>query len=101
MKQIGFVVIGGANQDVAVKWGFDYNENFFAFTKKLDTGSVYEYNIGEYNIAEYSDGIVLEKFKIQAGGTGAVIQIGLEAEINGNPISIQRIDVYIKQGKTI
>ncbi len=35
MKQIGFVVIGGSNQDVAVKWGFDYNENFFAFTKKL------------------------------------------------------------------
>lgn len=101
MKQIGFVVIGGSNQDVAVKWGFDYNENFFAFTKKLDTGSVYEYNIGEYNIAEYSDGIVLEKFKIQAGGTGAVMQVGLEAEINGNPISIQRIDVYIKQGKTV
>jgi hypothetical protein len=101
MKQIGFVAIGGSNQDVAVKWGFDYNENFFAFTKKLDTGSTYEYNIGEYNIAEYSDGIVLDKFKIQAGGTGAVIQIGLEAEINGNPISIQRIDVYIKQGKII
>jgi hypothetical protein len=29
------------------------------------------------------------------------MQIGLEAEINGNPISIQRIDVYIKQGKTV
>jgi len=99
MKQIGFVVIGGSNQNVAVKWGFDYNENYFAFTKRLDTAVVYEYNIGEYNIAEFSDGIVLDKFKIQAGGTGSVMQIGLEAEINGNPISIQRIDVYIKQGK--
>ena len=99
MKQIGFVVIGGSNQNVAVKWGFDYNENYFAFTKKLDTSVVYEYNIGEYNIAEFSDGIVLDKFKIQAGGTGSVMQIGLEAEINGNPISIQRIDIYIKQGK--
>ena len=99
MKQIGFVVIGGSNQNVAVKWGFDYNENYFAFAKKLDTSVVYEYNIGEYNIAEFSDGIVLDKFKIQAGGTGSVMQIGLEAEINGNPISIQRIDIYIKQGK--
>ncbi len=62
MKQIGFVVIGGSNQDVAVKWGFDYTENFFAFTKKLDTAIAYEYNIGEYNIAEFSDGIVLDKF---------------------------------------
>jgi hypothetical protein len=56
-------------------------------------------DLGEYNIAEFSDGIVLDKFKIQAGGTGSVMQIGLEAEINGNPISIQRIDIYIKQGK--
>lgn len=100
MKQIGFVVIGGSNDEVAVKWGFDYNENFFAFTKTLDTATTYEYNIGEYNIAEFSDGIVLDKFKIQAGGTGAVMQIGLEAEIDGNPLSLQRIDVYIKQGKT-
>jgi len=101
MKQIGFVVIGGANQNIAVKWGFDYNENYFAVTKKLDNSVVYEYNIGEYNIAEFSNGIVLDKFKIQAGGTGSVMQIGLEAEINGNPISIQRIDIYIKQGKQI
>jgi hypothetical protein len=101
MKQVGFVVIGGANQNLAVKWGFDYNENYFAVTKKLDNSVVYEYNIGEYNIAEFSNGIVLDKFKIQAGGRGAVLQVGLEAEINGNPISIQRIDIYIKQGKQI
>lgn len=101
MKQIGFVVIGGSNQNISVKWGFDYSENYFAFTKKLDTGTVSEYNIGEYNIAEYSAGIVLDKFKAQAGGTGTVLQIGLEADINGNPLSIQRIDVYIKQGKQV
>ena len=99
MKQIGFVVIGGINQDVSIKWGFDYTENYFSSTKTLDTGSIYEYNIGEYNIAEFSNGIVLDKFKIQAGGKGSVMQIGLEAEINGNPMSIQRIDIYIKQGK--
>ena len=101
MKQIGFVVIGGSNQNISVKWGFDYSENYFAYTKVLDTGVSYEYNIGEYNVAEYSDGIVLDKFKAQAGGTGTVLQIGLEADINGNPLSIQRIDVYIKQGKQV
>ena len=101
MKQIGFVVIGGAGQDVAVKWGFDYNENYFSYTKLLDSGTAYEYNVGEYNIAEFSNGIVLEKFKAQAGGRGSVLQIGLEADIDGNPLSIQRIDVYIKQGKQV
>jgi hypothetical protein len=29
------------------------------------------------------------------------MQLGLEADINGNPVSIQKIDVAIKQGKTL
>jgi len=101
MKQIGFVVIGGQGQEVAVKWGFDYSENYISFTKTLDSATVYEYNIGEYNIAEYSGGIILDKFKSQASGKGTVLQIGLEADIDGDPLSIQRIDVYIKQGKNV
>jgi len=35
------------------------------------------------------------------GGTGAVMQLGLEAELNGDPLSIQKIDVYVAQGKTV
>ena len=71
---------------------------------------MYEYNnstvdtipgSSEYNIAEYSSGIVLDRFNINAGGQGTVMQLGLEADINGNPVSIQKIDVAIKQGKTL
>jgi hypothetical protein len=101
LKQIGMVLIGGSAQEIAIKWGFDYNENYSAVTKKLATGIAYEFNIGEYNIAEYSDGIVLDKFKAHVGGKGPIMQVGLEADINGNPLSIQRIDIYIKQGKTV
>jgi hypothetical protein len=101
LKQIGMVLIGGSSQEIAIKWGFDYNENYSAVTKQLASGTAYEYNIGEYNIAEYSDGIVLDKFKSHVGGKGPIMQVGLEADINGNPLSIQRIDIYIKQGKTV
>jgi len=101
LKKIGFVLIGGTNQSLAVKWGFDYSEGYQATTYTLDTAVVYEYNIGEYNIAEYSSGIVLDRFSINAGGQGTVMQIGLEADINGNPLSIQKIDVGIKTGKTL
>jgi len=101
LKQIGMVVIGGSGQEIAIKWGFDYNENYFAVTKELAGNTAYEYNVGEYNIAEYSDGIVLDKFKAHVGGKGPIMQIGLEADINGNPLSLQRIDIYIKQGKTV
>jgi len=101
MKQLGFVVIGGSDLELSVKWGFNYTENFFAETNKLDTGFTSEYNIDEYNIAEYSGGIVLDQFKIQAGGKGSVLQVGLEAEIDGSPLSIQRIDCYLKTGKQV
>jgi len=101
MKQLGFVIIGGSELDFSLKWGFDYTENFFSETKTLDTGSTSEYNIDEYDIAEYSGGVVLSKFKIQAGGRGSTIQVGLEAEIEGTPVSIQRIDVYLKRGKLV
>ena len=101
LKKIGWVLIGGTNQSVAVKWGFDYTEGYQATTYNLDTAIVYEYNIGQYNIAEYSSGIVLDRFSVNAGGQGTVMQLGLEADINGNPLSIQKIDVGIKQGKTL
>jgi hypothetical protein len=101
MKQLGFVVIGGSELSLSLKWGFDYTENFFSETKELDKGETSEYTIGEYDIAEYSGGIVLSKFKIQAGGKGSVMQVGLEAEVDGSPVSIQRIDVYLKQGKQV
>ena len=101
LKKIGWVLIGGTNQSVAVKWGFDYTESYNATTYTLDTAVVYEYNIGEYNIAEYSSGIVLDRFSINAGGAGTIMQLGLEADINGNPMSIQKIDVAVKAGKTL
>lgn len=101
LKKIGWVLIGGTNQSVAIKWGFDYSEGYQATTYNLDTAIVYEYNIGEYNIAEYSSGIVLDRFSVNAGGQGTVMQLGLEADINGNPLSIQKIDIGIKKGKTL
>jgi hypothetical protein len=101
LKKVGFVLVGGTQQSVAVKWGFDYTEGYQATTYILENATVYEYNIAEYNIAEYTSGIVLDRFTVNAGGSGSVMQLGLEADINGNPLSIQKIDVYIKQGKTV
>lgn len=101
LKKIGMVVIGGSGAEVAVKYGFDYSENFFAQTKVLAGGTSYEYGVGEYNIAEYAGGIILEKFFVNASGNGAIMQLGIESDIAGNPLSIQKIDVGIKQGRTI
>jgi hypothetical protein len=101
LKKIGFIVIGGGGAQVAVKYGFDYEDNYLSQTKVLAGGSAYEYGIAEYNIAEYFGGIILERFFVNVTGAGTIVQIGLETDITGNPFSIQKIDIASKIGKTV
>ena len=101
LKKLGFVVVGGSSSPIAVKWGFDYIDNYQATVKVLDGKAASEYNIAEYALGEYSNGIVLDQFQVNVGGNGAVIQLGIESDINGDPLSIQKIDCYIAQGKTV
>jgi hypothetical protein len=95
------VAIGGSAQAISFKWGFDYNSNYNTGVITLDTISVYEYGTAEYNIATYSNGIALDNAQINAGGSGKVVQLGFEADINNAPLSIQKIDFGLKAGKTL
>jgi hypothetical protein len=101
LKKINLVAIGGSAQSIAFKWGFDYTNNYNSGVILLDTLNVQEYGVAEYNIAEYSNGIALDNAQIQAGGAGKVLQLGFEADINAAPLSIQKIDFGLKQGKTV
>ena len=101
LKRINMVAIGGSAQAISFKWGFDYNSNYNTGVITLDTISVYEYGTAEYNIATYSNGIALDNAQINAGGSGKVVQLGFEADINNAPLSIQKIDFGLKGGKTL
>jgi len=57
--------------------------------------------IGEYDIAQYSDGVALQTLSVQATGSGKIVQTGYESNINGAALSIQRIEIQSKNGKTV
>jgi len=101
LKKINVVAIGGSNQPIAVKWGYDYTRNYFSRAITLQQVQVYEYGTAEYGIATYTNGIALDTANIQASGSGTVTQLGFESDINGTPLSIQKIDFFLKQGKTL
>jgi hypothetical protein len=101
LKKIGFVAIGGGTQTVSVKWSFDYSDNSFGGTVSLNPNVVYEYGTAEYGIAEYANGISLDTKKFNASGSGRVLQLGFEAEIDGYPLSIQKVDFMLKEGKQV
>ena len=101
LKKANFTVVGGVGQNVFVKYGFDYVASYKDIRKSLIAGNVSEYSIDEYSIGEYTNGLALEEVRSNLGGSGSIIQLGFEADINQNPLSIQKIDVYVKAGKTV
>jgi hypothetical protein len=101
LKKINVTAIGGSAQPIAVKWGYDYTRNYFSRGITLDRVQVFEYGASEYNVATYTNGIALDIARIPASGSGTVLQLGFESDIDGTPLSIQKIDFALKQGKTL
>jgi hypothetical protein len=67
----------------------------------LLTQVIAEYNIAEYNIGEFNAGVLVNRPQVQASGGGQVVQLGVESEINGQPVSIQRLTAQAIIGRTI
>lgn len=108
LKKIRIAVIGGASQAASVKWATDYSSEYRASAFTLSAGASSEYNVDEYfsdddidNEAEYSTGVVLDNVSINIGGKGTVLQLGIEADITTNALSIQKIDIFVKTGKLL
>lgn len=108
LKKLRLAIIGATNQDAALKWAFDYNIDYNATSFVLSEGITSEYNVDEYfsdddtdNEAEYSSGIILDNISLNIGGKGAVVQIGIEADIQGGALSVQKMDIFAKNGKLI
>lgn len=101
LKKINFITIGGSAQALVIKWGYDYLDSYNSGTVVLETQVVSEYGVAEYNIATFNNGIVLDTAQMQTSGSGKVVQLGFESDIEGSPLSIQKIDFSIKMGKNI
>ena len=99
LKRLKVVVIGGTNQFVTIKWGFDFSTNYLSANALIPSQGTSEYGIGEYNIAQYSDGIAIQTLVVQASGSGKIVQTGYETNINGTALSMQRIEIQSKDGK--
>ena len=100
LKKINMTFIGGNGADATIKYGFDYSSQYLSRNIVLGNINIAEYGISEYNIGEYTAGVVFDNQKIQASGSGNVLQMGVETVVNGFEISIQKLDCYVKTGRT-
>ena len=104
LKKIKAVVIGGTNQYVTIKWGFDFNTSYQSVNTYIPIQGVSEYGVAEYGangspVAYYSSGVALQTLVASASGSGKVVQTGYESNINGSALSIQKIEIQSKNGK--
>lgn len=99
LKKISATFIGGNGADAILKYGFDYTNQLYARPLTLGGSAIAEYGIAEYNIGQYTAGVVFDNQKIQASGSGNVLQIGVETIIDQFSISIQKLDCYVKLGR--
>jgi hypothetical protein len=99
IKKIKVLVVGGSNQAISVFWGYDFSASYQSQTVSIPAQAVSEYGVGEYNIAEYAAGISLQELTAYGNGAGKIIQTGFEIDINGFPISFQKIEIQTKTGK--
>ena len=100
LKTISAIVIGGSNQYLTIKWGFDYTGSYQAQNIYIPTQISYEYGIGEYGIAEYTSGVPIKTLRANASGAGKIVQTGYETTINDVSLSLQKIEIQAKDGKT-
>jgi hypothetical protein len=98
LKRITAVVVGGSNQIFTFKWGFDFESNYISQNVSIPSQGVSEYGIAEYGVTPYSLGVALQNLTVPASGAGKIVQTGYETNINGSPISIQKIEVQYKDG---
>jgi hypothetical protein len=99
LKRLSVTVIGGSAQDFVLKSGFDYTDAYQSYPATLTSKSSAEYGTAEYNVSEYASGTLSEPIRLSAGGSGNVLQMGFEATVNGAELSIQKMDIFIKQGR--
>lgn len=105
LKRLGVTLIGGSGQDFVLKAGYDYADNYISFPANLQVAQTAEYGVAEYGdnataVAEYTSGTLANTVRAPLGGSGGVIQVGFEATIDGAALSIQKLDIYIKEGRT-
>ena len=101
LKKLSVVVIGGSLQYVTIKWGYDFSSNYQAQNVQIPSQGESFYGVSEYGIGKYSNGVALQTLVAYPTSSGKIIQTGYESDIQGFPLSIQKLEILAKDGKIV
>lgn len=99
LKMLHSIVSAGSNTAITYKWTFDYKDAFKSKTVLLVSGAVSEYNESEYGEDEYSGDYDLFDTKVPGSGTGTLIKVGFEADVQNSEVSLQQFGLQARIGR--
>lgn len=101
VKQIDYTVISSLLEGEAfAKWGYDTLANYKSKRLTLKALPADYYNEAEFGIAKFGESDrVIKRYRVNTGGSGESINIGLEVTIDGNAVSLQEINVQTLIGR--
>lgn len=101
LKKINVTCVS-LQQNAVIKWAFDFLQRFYSQSIVINEGTINTalYNVSEYNTdAEYTTPVAATVASVNASGTGKTTQVGVEVQVSGYSLSVQKIDVYVKQAR--
>lgn len=103
LKKLRPTLVGANSATVYVKWAYDFGSSFTTQPFVVGDQIPYYYNTdgSEYTVAEFTGGSTISRPPVNGSGSGSVVVIGLESEINGFALSLQEINVLALMGKTL
>jgi hypothetical protein len=102
LKKIKPVIIGNQTTNVVLKWGYGYGSSYSSEVVTLSTGTGSLYGVALFNSGEfYTGGTVINTPSVYTDGAGDIVSVGLEAVINGNPLSLQEMNMQLITGRTL
>lgn len=101
VKKIKPTLIGANEETVFVKWAYDFDTTFKNYEITVGNQVPSFFGVSEYTVGTFTGGVLTTKPTVNATGSGGVVTIGLEADIDGSQLSIQEINVLALIGKTV
>ena len=103
VKRMALTIISQASdreRDLLFRIGYDYTANsWYEEYGEMRYTAIAEFNVSEFGVGLYGTGDTTETLRVPMGGSGSVFQAGFEAVIDGYALSVQRVDLYVKQGR--
>ena len=101
LKKLKPTLVGANSSVVFMKWAYDFDTTYATAEFTVGTQITGFYGESEYTTVEFTGGQLTNQRSLNTTGYGTSVQVGLESEIDGSPLSLQEINVMALIGKLL